>query len=56
MERANELQLDPSDSRGKWYDNGANMQKKRSGVKARIFQMNPIAVHVPRANYKRGCG
>jgi len=35
---------------------GANMQKKRSGLQARIFQINPKAVLVLWANYKRGCG
>jgi len=56
MERAKELQLDLSDCRGQSYYNGANMQKKRSRVLARILEMNHKFVLVSCAYFKRGCG
>ena len=51
LEKATELQLELSDCRGQSYDNGANMKGKRSGVQARMLDINPKAVYVPCANH-----
>lgn len=37
------LSLDVSDIRGQGYDNGANMKGHKSGVQARLLQLNPRA-------------
>ena len=51
LEKATELQLELSDSRGQSYDNDANMKGKHSGVQARMLDINPKAVYVPCANH-----
>jgi hypothetical protein len=41
------LGLDVSDIRGQGYDNGANMKGLKSGVQARLLQLNPRAFFTP---------
>lgn len=47
LERLDTLGLSLQDMRGQGYDNGSNMKGVRSGVQARIKNMNPRAFFVP---------
>ena len=46
MKRA-ELGLNFADSRGRCYDNGANMKGKEAGVQARLLEINSKVLYVP---------
>ncbi|XP_065671947.1 zinc finger MYM-type protein 1-like [Hydra vulgaris] len=39
--------LDINDARGQGYDNGANMAGKYKGVRARILEINSLAIFIP---------
>lgn len=48
LKRLEELKVPFEDCRGQAYDNGANMKGKNKGVQARLLQINPRALFVPR--------
>lgn len=45
--KLNDLGLDLTDCRRQSYDNGANMKGVRSGVQARLLNINPRAFFMP---------
>lgn len=47
LEQLTEIGLDFNDIRGQGYDNGSNMKGYKSGVQARLLEMNPRAIFSP---------
>lgn len=47
LKQLEKLDLDVSNIRGQGYDNGSNMKGHKSGVQARLLEINPRAFYTP---------
>lgn len=52
LQKLQELNLDLNDLRGQAYDGGSNMSGKFKGVRARIQELNPLALYIHCASHQ----